>query len=102
MKNDIRTKTLKDGEIVTLKYDFHFVRVFGNKDNMDIIEYFISDYYSIPVEEVVGNVQILSRDLPQESKREKSKQVDLLLKLDNKKINIEISNNSTTGRKERD
>ena len=102
MKNDIRVKKLKEGEVVPLKYDFHFVRVFGNPENMDIIEYFISDYYNIPIEEVVGNIQIVSRDLPQESKREKSKQVDLLLRLGNKKINIEISNTTSTGRKERD
>jgi len=102
MKNNLRERILKYGEIVPLKYDFHFVRVFGNEDNIDIIEYFISDFYNIPLEEVVGNIQILSRDLKQESKREKSKQVDLLLKLGDKKINIEISSSVSKGRKERD
>ena len=103
MENDIRKRKLKEGEIVPLSYDFHFVRVFGDKDNIDITEYFISDYYNIPIEEVVGNLHILPRDIKQESRGEKSKQVDLLLELKDKIINIEISNCSyNTGKKERD
>ena len=102
MKNDIRTKLLKEGKIIPISFNYHFVRIFGDESNMDIIEYFISDYYKLPINEVVGNIKILSRDLKQDSKNEKSKQVDLLLKLKNKKINIEISNTSSIGRKERD
>lgn len=102
MKEDLRTKFLKDGEIIPISFDYHFVRIFGENNNMDIIEYFISDYYSIPIEKVAGNIEILSGDLPQDSKREKSKQVDLLLKMGNKNINIEISNTTSPGRRERD
>ena len=57
MKNDIRKRKLKEGEIVPLSYDFHFTRVFGDKDNIDITEYFISDYYNIPIEEVVRRMK---------------------------------------------
>ena len=60
----------------------------------------ISNFLAIA--KVIGNIKILSRDLKQNSKREKSKQVDLLLKLDDRKINIEISNTTSSGRKERD
>lgn len=102
MKNDIRKRRLKDGEIVPLSYNFHFVRVFGDEDNIDITEYFISDYYGIPLEDVVGNLKIKPRDLKQDSKNEKSKQVDLLLKLKDVTIDIEISTSNSIGKKERD
>ena len=102
MKNDIRKRRLKEGEIVPLSYNFHFVRVFGDEDNIDITEYFISDYYGIPLEDVVGNLKIKPRDLKQDSKNEKSKQVDLLLKLKDVTIDIEISTSNSIGKKERD
>ena len=102
MKNDIRKRKLKEGEIVPLSYNFHFVRVFGDEDNIDITEYFISDYYGIPLEDVVGNLKIKPRDLKQDSKNEKSKQVDLLLKLKDVTIDIEISTSNSIGKKERD
>lgn len=80
-----REVTLKDGEIIPISFDYHFVRIFGRESNMDIIEYFISDYYDIPIDDIIGNIKILSRDLRQESRKEKSKQVDLLLSLGSKK-----------------
>ena len=80
MKNDIRLKKLNEGEIVPISFDYHFIRIFGDKENMDIIEYFISDFYNIPIEDVTGNIEILSRDLSQDSRSEKRKQVDLFLK----------------------
>jgi len=102
MTKDKRKIPLKDGEIIPIKFNYHFIRIFGENSNIDIVEYFISDYYNIPIEEVIGNIEILSRDLPQDSRKEKSKQIDLLLKLKNKKINIEISTSTSQGRKERD
>ena len=99
---DIRIEKLEEGMIIPISFDYHFVRIFGQKDNMDILEYFISDFYDIPIKDVTGNIELLSRDLKQDSKIEKSKQVDLLLSLKDKKINIEISNTSSIGRKERD
>ena len=99
---DIRIEKLEEGMIIPISFDYHFVRIFGQKENMDILEYFISDFYDIPIKDVTGNIELLSRNLKQDSKIEKSKQVDLLLSLNDKKINIEISNSSSIGRKERD
>ena len=62
MKNK-REVPLKKGEIIPISFDYHFIRIFGKKENMDIIEYFISDYYDIPIDKVIGNIKIIPRDL---------------------------------------
>ncbi len=98
---NIRDQVLKKGEIIPLKYDFVFTSIFNDKNNMDIIEGFISSYLGIEVEKIRGKIKILGKDLPIDNKKEASNKVDLVLEYENKIINIEISNEMTKGIVER-
>ena len=92
MKTDLRKVMLKEGEIIPLCFDYVFTAVFNNPDNIIIIENFLSTYFDVPLNEVKGNVEILPRELPLESKQTANKQIDLLIKLKGELINIELSN----------
>lgn len=78
-----------------------FTSVFNNEENICILEDFISIYFDIPINEVIGNLKILSRKLNKNNKLEASKEVDLLLNLNGVKINIELSNRCIIGVRER-
>ena len=97
MKNNIRTKELKEGEIIPLNFDFVFTSIFTNPDNMIIIEYFVSCLLDLDLKLVKGNIKILNRNLSVENKKERNKQVDLLLEYRGEKINIEINNYYSKG-----
>ena len=98
MKKDIRKNLLPEGEIIPLKYDFMFAQIFNNPENIEIVEGFISSYFDMPLEKVHNKIEIKSRKLDIENKKEANNEVDLLLELDNKKkINIEISTDVTQG-----
>ena len=90
-KNMIKTK-LKKGQIIPLTFDYMFTEIFNDEDNICILEEFISFYLDIPLNEVRGNLKLLSRKLKMESKIESKKEVDLLLNLNGEKINIELNN----------
>ena len=75
--------------------------IFNNKENIIIVENFLSLYLKVPVEKIKGHVEIKSRNLPINSKKNKNKQVDLLLNLDGEAINIELTNWPSEGVKER-
>ena len=92
MKTDLRKLTLLKGEIIPLCFDYVFTAVFNNPDNIIIIENFLATYFDVPLNEVKGNVEILPRELPLESKQTANKQIDLLIKLKGELINIELSN----------
>ena len=91
------TETLKEGELIPLTFDIMFTEIFNNPDNICILEEFISNYLDIPLIDVTGNLEILSRRLPKEDRNESRKEVDLLLNYQGKKINIEMSNNNSEG-----
>ena len=82
---------LKPGEIIPLTDDDMFTEVFNNKDNICILEEFISTYFNYSLDKVRGNLIILPRRLNKNRAKEKSKEVDLLLKYNNKNYNIEMS-----------
>ena len=102
MKNNIRTKELKEGEIIPLNFDFVFTSIFTNPDNMIIIENFVSCLLDLDLKLVKGNIKILNRNLSVENKKERNKQVDLLLEYRGEKINIEINNYYSKGITDRD
>ena len=101
IKIKIIEKNLNKGEIIPLTFDPVFTSIFNNEENICILEDFISIYFDIPINEVIGNLKILSRKLNKNNKLEASKEVDLLLTLNGVKINIELSNRCTIGVMER-
>jgi len=92
-----RNGRLKEGEIIPLTYDYVFTSIFNNKDNISILENFLSCYFDISLDKVKEKITILSRNLELESKTSRNKQVDLILDLDGNKINIELSNKISPG-----
>ena len=91
------TETLKKGELIPLTFDIMFTEIFNNPDNICILEEFISNYLDIPLNLVIGNLEILSRRLSKEERYDSRKEVDLLLNYQGKKINIEMSNSASDG-----
>ena len=89
--------TIKKGEIIPLTFDIMFTEIFNNEDSICILEEFISGYFNYPLESVRGNLEILSRRLPKENRIDSRKEVDLLLNLNGRKINIEMSNSRSNG-----
>ena len=79
MKKDVRKNLLPEGEIIPLKYDFMFSQIFNNPDNIEIVEGFISSYFDIPLEKVHNKIELKSRKLNIENKKEASNEVDVLL-----------------------
>lgn len=88
---------LEKGSIIPLTFDIMFTEVFNNQNNICILEEFIANYLNIPLPLVEGNLKILSRRLFKENRCDSKKEVDLLLDLNGKKINIEMSNNNSMG-----
>lgn len=89
--------TIGKGEIIPLTFDIMFTEIFNNEDNICILEEFISGYFNYSLDDVRGNLEILSRRLPKENRIGSRKEVDLLLNLNGKKINIEMSNSRSIG-----
>lgn len=101
IKNDKRIAKLKKGEIIPMTFDFVFTSIFNNEENIDILENFLSVYFDKPLIEIKGHVKIKPRDLIIKNKSERNKQVDLILDIDGKKINIELNNYYLEGVKNR-
>lgn len=90
-------ETINKGEIIPLTFDIMFTEIFNNEDSICILEEFIAGYFNYPLESVRGNLEILSRRLPKENRIDSRKEVDLLLDLNGRKINIEMSNSRSNG-----
>lgn len=101
MKSDVRKEVLEKGQIVPIVFDYVFTSIFNKPSNIVIIENFLSCYFEIPLEEIKGNVEILSRNLELENKKTATKEVDLLLQLGKQTINIELSTQMSSGIMER-
>jgi predicted transposase/invertase (TIGR01784 family) len=97
MKKDVRKEQLEEGEIIPINFDYVFEAIFTKEENIDILENFLACYFNIDVNKLKGKVKILPRDLELESKKNKNKQIDLLLELDNEYINIELNNYGSDG-----
>ena len=93
---DIREKKLEKGQIIPLTYDYVFTGIFNNEENIIILENFLALYFNKDLKDIKGKVKIKSRDLSIDSKKEKNKQIDLIVDLDGKKINVELSNGGGT------
>ena len=63
IKIKIIEKTLGNGEIIPLTFDPIFTSIFNNEENICILEDFISIYFDIPINEVIGNIKIYSKKL---------------------------------------
>ena len=88
---NIRKKLLRDGQIIPIIYDFSFTEIFNQKKCLPILERFISDNMMIPLDDIRGNLEILSRRLPSRNKKEVRKEVDLILNYKGEKIEIELN-----------
>ena len=93
----IKEKVLKQDEIIPMTFDPMFTEIFNNKKNIDLLEEFISYYMEIPIDFVKGNLILLSRNLKKKNLKSSKKEVDLLLDLNGKKYNIEVSNKWNQG-----
>lgn len=89
--------TIRKGEIIPLTFDIMFTEIFNNEDSICILEEFIAGYFNYSLDDVRGNLEILSRRLPKENRIDSRKEVDLLLNLNGRKINIEMSNSRSNG-----
>lgn len=96
-----RKEKLKPGEIVPLTFDYVFTAIFNNPNNMDLIEYFLSDYLSIPYNNIKGNIEIQPRELELQHKKDRNIQVDLIIHFGSELINIELSNRGSESITER-
>ena len=88
-------------KIIPLTFDPIFTGIFNDEKNIDIIENFLSIYFNMPIEDIKGNVSIKSRDIISKGKNTMNSQVDLLLKLNDKIINVELNNKLNEGRIDR-
>ena len=93
----VRTKSLLPGNIIPLTTDFLFANFFNDENNIDILENFLSCYLKVPLEKLKGKVKLQNRKPPIHHKQNRSIEVDLLVDIDGKKINIELSNSLTKG-----
>ncbi len=97
MNESVRRKQLEEGTIVPITFDYVFCNIFNNMDNIIILENFLACYLEVPLSKIRGHVEILSRNLIIEHKREANKQIDLLVDIDGEKVNIELQNKRSDG-----
>lgn len=90
-------KLLTKNEIIPMTFDLMFTEIFNNEENIELLEEFISYYMDIPIIEVKGNLKLLTRNLKKKNLKSSKKEVDLLLDLNGKKYNIELSNKWNQG-----
>ncbi len=97
MTTNVRTNKLEEGHIVPITFDYVFESIFNNPENIIILENFLSCYLEVPLNKIRGHVEILSRNLIIEHKKEANKQIDLLVDIEGEKINIELQNETSDG-----
>jgi hypothetical protein len=90
-----------NGEVIPLTYNYMFVTILDNPENIIILENFLSCYLDIPLDTIRGHLKLNKRDLPIDSKKEKNKQVDLILTMGSDIFNIEMNNSFDKDIKER-
>ena len=94
-------KKRKTGEIIPLSRNFMFIQVFYYHNGVERLERFISDYLGLPYEKVHNHITLLPRDAEKDKRLTADMQLDLVLDLDDNKINIELNNSPYTGLRER-
>ena len=90
----------REAQIVKLKLDVIFKRVFGNEANKAIIAAFISDLLEIP-RESINAVYINNVELTPEYLEQKFSRLDLKLDVDGRIVNIEMQVNRETDFRDR-
>ena len=90
----------RNKEIVKLKLDIIFKRVFGNEKNEKIISAFLSDLLEIP-RESIKSVYINNVELTPEYLEHKFSRLDLKMNVDGRIVNIEMQVNREVDFKER-
>ncbi len=98
---NIRNQTLEKGMIIPMTFDYVFTGILNNEKNIRILEEFLSGYLDIELESIRGKVKLSPRELDIKNKKQKNVQIDLLVDIKGEKINIELSNQSSRGVKER-
>src|SRR5574344_1691559 len=78
-------------KITPLYTDVMFKAVFGSPDSIKFVTYFLSSYFNIPYEELEGNVEILNPEVPTKILKSKKKTLDVILKMNDEKILIEMN-----------
>ena len=80
-------------KLIKLERNFMFTDIFNQERNVSKLENFVSVYYDIPYDKVHNNLKLVSRRLEKSTKKEAWKEVDLVLKIANSflKINLEIN-----------
>lgn len=83
-----------NGTFIPFYFDVIFTEIFNNPNNMDILENLLENYFDLPLYTFHNNILLKHRNLSIASKDESRKQVDILVEIENKSINIELNNNS--------
>ena len=84
--NKLKTKTT-----IPLTYDFMFKEVFGSQKRIKITTYFIARYLKIDYHKLIGKVKLLNKQLTKDNIKDKTQEVDLMVYINNKIINIELN-----------
>lgn len=86
---------IKSQEIIPIKHDLLFKKIFGDNNHIQNLEEFLSIYFNCPVEEVRGNVKVINGEKRILNKNSKRQNVDVVaevnLAVGKKIINIEIN-----------
>ncbi len=77
---------------IPLYVDFMFTEIFNNYQNIGILENFLECYFDLPRNTLKDKIDIKHRNLSLNHKSEYKKQVDLLVEVDGRSINIELNN----------
>ena len=83
-------------KIIPISFDPVFTGIFNDEKNIDIVENFLSVYLNIPLGKIKGHISIKSRKIESKPKKERKKEVDLVLDIEGKKLNIEMNSNFQT------
>jgi predicted transposase/invertase (TIGR01784 family) len=88
------------GNIAKPKLDLVFKKIFGDANNRDLLVDFIASVLDVPVESITS-VEAIDNEVVPESIDKKFCRLDLLLRIDDELINIEIQVNNYHDYKER-
>ena len=77
---------------IPLYVDFMFTEIFNNYQNIGILENFLECYFDLPRNTLKDKIDIKHRNLSLRNKSEYKKQVDLLVEVEGRSINIELNN----------
>ena len=92
---------MEEKKLIPLTYDGIFLNVFLSPDKIILTERLISIILHKDINEIKGNLEIIRRELSKKNKLERNSQVDMLLKLNQTTINVELQRRYSNSIKER-